>query len=328
MTGSPERGMIAEALERGVPLVREPFAELAERLGLTEAAVLGAARDMSASGLIRRFGAFFDHRRLGFRGYLFGADAGGEAGSGAVARICAMPSVTHAYRRLHALDFWFTALLRDERAARDICSHLRETAHPFVALETVTAVKLRPSFVGRGEDEPPGERIFKPFIPDERSMKIIRSLQGELELTSRPFDAAAGAVGVDAEDFPRRVHALSETGVLRRIGASFDHRRAGWASNSLCAAEIQPESAEEAAAFVARRPWLSHCYVRRLIDCEIIGGWPYNLYAMIHAPSDDLMARGEEVLRSELGAREFISLRTSAELKKTSFRMETGDFCC
>jgi DNA-binding Lrp family transcriptional regulator len=320
--------MIAEALEIGVPPVREPFAEVAARLGVTEAEILAAARDMTASGLIRRFGAFFDHSRVGYRGYLFGADTSGAAGAGAVARICANPSVTHAYMRRHTLNFWFTAIFRDEGGARDICSHLRRVALPFVALETIAAVKLRPSFAGRGEDAPPRESNFKPFVPDVTSMKIIRALQGELELASRPFDAAAASSGVDADDFPGRVSDLAEAGVLRRIGASFDHYRAGWTSNSLCAAAVSRENARDAAASVARWPWLSHCYLRNPIDCEIRGGWPYNLYAMIHASSDDVLARREDILRGELGAGEFVSLRTVAELKKTSFRMEMGDFCC
>ena len=68
MTGRAEFDAIAEALEQGIPLVPEPFAEIARRLGMPESTVLGAALEMMSSGLMRRFGAFFDYHRLGYRG--------------------------------------------------------------------------------------------------------------------------------------------------------------------------------------------------------------------------------------------------------------------
>jgi DNA-binding Lrp family transcriptional regulator len=181
--------------------------------------------------------------------------------------------------------------------------------------------KLRTKFVsgGSGETLPPAESAGEP--PDEFAMATVRGLQW-IGVERRPFDGAAKLSCADADEFMRRTRRLAETGVLRRIGASFDHYRAGWLSNSLCASDLS--GASGSAARIARRaarwPWVSHCYIRELYDCDIRGGWPYNLYMMIHAESDEILAERENILKGELG-RGLVSLRTTAEYKKIPFKI-------
>ena len=54
-------------LEAGLPLAARPYQVLAERIGASEAAVLGQVRDWSESGLFRRVGLVLKHRAMGFR---------------------------------------------------------------------------------------------------------------------------------------------------------------------------------------------------------------------------------------------------------------------
>ena len=250
-----------------------------------------------------------------------------------IERVCGMPSVTHAYGRQHELSFWFTALFRDGGGARDLCSLLRKFRCSFVALETVATIKLRPSFASRGASPeiPPDNCRTAPYVFDERMSCVARVLQDGVDLTGRPFDEAARISGMDADTFLSVAARLSDACILRRIGASFDHYRAGWTSNSLCAAglpESPDASAAETAMRVSRPAWASHCYLRRLYDCDICGIWPYNLYVMIHADSDETLRRREDFLRRELKDFSFASLRTTAEYKKTSFKMEWGSSIC
>jgi DNA-binding Lrp family transcriptional regulator len=321
---SRETRMIAEALEGGVPLVREPFAEISSRLGMSEDDVLGVARDMRASGFMRRFGAFFDYGRLGYRGFLFGADMTGPNGAEMIAEICAMPSVTHAYGRRHEIGFWFTALFDGESLSGGVCSRLRYFGCRFVALGAVGMIKLRPSFVSRGSDEVPlpVHCGVGRAPPGEPAIAAVRGLQRGIEIEKSPFAEAAGISGVDMDEFLCRARRLARGGILRRIGASFDHHRAGWASNSLCAFDLPGADGAitRIAGTVARWPWVSHCYLRELRDCDIRGGWPYNLYMMIHAESDEMLAERENMLRGELGCG-FVSLRTDVEYKKIPFKI-------
>ena len=57
-------------LQKGVPLVPRPFAELGATVGLTEEQVLQFVRDQFRDGVARRLGAVFDSRYLGYRSAL------------------------------------------------------------------------------------------------------------------------------------------------------------------------------------------------------------------------------------------------------------------
>lgn len=59
-------GLIRE-LQEDVPVIREPFSAIAERLGQPVDAVLAEATAWKASGIIRRFGASVRHHKIGFR---------------------------------------------------------------------------------------------------------------------------------------------------------------------------------------------------------------------------------------------------------------------
>ena len=53
-------------LQQDLPLCERPFAELAEKAGLTEEEVMSRVRGWLESGIIRRIGAFIVHRRAGY----------------------------------------------------------------------------------------------------------------------------------------------------------------------------------------------------------------------------------------------------------------------
>lgn len=57
---------IVRALQKGLPLVSRPFADMAEKLGISEEKLIDTIRDMVDRGLIRRFGAAVRHQDLGF----------------------------------------------------------------------------------------------------------------------------------------------------------------------------------------------------------------------------------------------------------------------
>jgi len=61
-----DRELIA-AIQGGLPLVARPYAEIATRLGLTEAAVIERLAGLQAAGLIKRMGVVVRHRALGYR---------------------------------------------------------------------------------------------------------------------------------------------------------------------------------------------------------------------------------------------------------------------
>jgi len=66
MTTAPKKIMVIRALQGDLPLVPEPYGELARAAGISEQEFLEAAREMKQDGTMRRLGAMLSHRKAGF----------------------------------------------------------------------------------------------------------------------------------------------------------------------------------------------------------------------------------------------------------------------
>ncbi|HOF04979.1 MAG TPA: AsnC family transcriptional regulator [Syntrophales bacterium] len=109
---------ILQILQDEFPLVPAPFRAVAERLGRDEAEVLERVRKMKEAGVIRRIGATFNPRALGFVSTLCAARVPVEKLASFTAVVNASPFVTHHYRRDHEYNLWFT-VIAPSAAARD-----------------------------------------------------------------------------------------------------------------------------------------------------------------------------------------------------------------
>ena len=101
-----DRAIIA-ATQEGLPLTATPYAEVAARVGSSEAEVIARLAAMSASGIVRRIGAVPNHYRLGLshNGMTVWDVADAEVDRlGAL--VGALDFVTHCYRRPRALPAW------------------------------------------------------------------------------------------------------------------------------------------------------------------------------------------------------------------------------
>ena len=123
---------------------------------------------------------------------------------------------------------------------------------------------------------------------------ILRALQYDFPLKERPFDVLAEKLGVDADLLWRRVQALLEQGVIRRLGASLDSQKLGF-SGTLAAVRVPSDRVDLAAETISRYPEVTHSYLR---DHE------FNIWFTIIAPD---AGRIETILR-EIGRK--LSLKT------------------
>ncbi len=91
---------LVRALQEGLPLVPEPYAEVAARLGASEEAVRERLVAMLADGRIRRIGVVPDHYALG---YVANGMAVWDVDDAQLAelgpRVGALDFVSHCYRR-------------------------------------------------------------------------------------------------------------------------------------------------------------------------------------------------------------------------------------
>ena len=142
-----DRGLI-NALQGDFPLVPEPYRQVAEALGLSEAEVLRRLDSLLERRVLTRFGPMFQIERAG-GAFVLAAMRVPEAGFERVAaQVNAFPEVAHNYRREHSLNMWFVlATATPQGIARTIAAIEAETGLPVFAFpkerEYFVEMKLR-----------------------------------------------------------------------------------------------------------------------------------------------------------------------------------------
>lgn len=106
MLDAIDRRLIA-ATQQGLPLVREPYRDLASRLGLDEAEIIARLKRLLDDGAIRRIGAIPNHYALGLTANGMSVwDVADELVAEVGARVGALDFVTHCYERPRHLPLW------------------------------------------------------------------------------------------------------------------------------------------------------------------------------------------------------------------------------
>ncbi len=118
---------------------------------------------------------------------------------------------------------------------------------------------------------------------DSLDRAILNEIQSHFPIVSRPYEEVGRRVGAPEGEVIRRVQAMYDAGVIRRIGSNFTSRKLGYTS-TLCAAKVPPHQIERFAEVVNRYPGVTHNYLRR---------HRYNVWFTLIAESE---ARLEEIL--------------------------------
>ncbi|MBM2831911.1 MAG: transcriptional regulator, AsnC family [Dehalococcoidia bacterium] len=314
-------GQLLNLMQVEFPLVVRPFEEMGRRLGMADGEALNRVKQMKAGGLIRRVGVVIDWRRLGFRSTLVALRLPEERLDAAASIISQHPGVTHNYGRQHHFNLWFTLTVppEDDPEVEAQILSARAGAEAAVILPSIRVFKITANFNmvdsgspilevagnGSAESAPP---LFH-LSSEDRA--VIRALNRELPLDETPFEAAAGQVGLTVERLLERARSLKEAKVVRRYGAVVHHVRAGFKSNALSCWKVPAGEIEAIGAKVASFPTVSHCYERKTG-----GGWYYNLFAMLHASTEDACRSAARDIASATGIADYLLLFTQHEYKK------------
>lgn len=314
------------ALQRGIPLCARPFEELSRELGCGEADLLACLARQRAVGMVRRFGAVFDTRRLGYRSALCAAAVSVEALDAAAAKLTPLAGVTHCYVReaTSALrpgvpNLWFTLsypadifpAMVDEVAARlgPYALHVLPATRRYkVDVVFGAATRAREEDVAEGDDLPP---------VTARDRAVIGALQGDTEARADFFAALAGRLGMKEWDLLSTLEIWRRKGRLKRIGLLLHHRNAGWSANGMCCWRVAGDTTAAGRALAARGE-VTHCYERPEAP-----NFPYNLFAMVHAraaaeANAQFASLSAEVNRVAGAAVPAVMLLSTREYKKTS----------
>jgi DNA-binding Lrp family transcriptional regulator len=122
-----DRAILNEIQSR-FPLAARPYAEIGKKVGATEAEVLARVRHMFEAGIIRRIGANFTSRKLGYTSTLCAARVPQECLEEFAARVNCYPGVTHNYLRKHRYNVWFTLIAESEARLHQILEEIKEAS--------------------------------------------------------------------------------------------------------------------------------------------------------------------------------------------------------
>ena len=120
--------------QQGLPMVEQPFAEIARRLGVYETTVLETFKRLQTEGVISRIGAVFRPNRLGAS--TLAAMAVPDEELEAVAEIVnGFDEVNHNYEREHRYNLWFVVAADDEQRLQEVLEEIeRSCGYPLLDL--------------------------------------------------------------------------------------------------------------------------------------------------------------------------------------------------
>ncbi|MDK2821239.1 MAG: siroheme decarboxylase [Clostridia bacterium] len=97
-------------IQEDFPLTKEPYAELGQRLELTENEVMERIAKLKKDGIIRRIGAFFNSRKIGYVSTLCAIKVPEESLEKVTNIVNSFSGVTHNYLREDEYNMWFTLI--------------------------------------------------------------------------------------------------------------------------------------------------------------------------------------------------------------------------
>ncbi|MFQ5887142.1 MAG: siroheme decarboxylase subunit beta [Candidatus Hydrothermarchaeales archaeon] len=147
---------------------------------------------------------------------------------------------------------------------------------------------------------------------DEKDKLILRELQDDIPLVSRPFNAVGEDLGIGEDEVIARVKKMLDKGIVRRFSASLRHRKLGIISNPLCIWKIPEDKVDEVGQKMASFKEVTHCYERPTAP----GRWDYNLYTMIHGYDKKDVERVAEKISEAVGIKDYELLFSTKEFKK------------
>lgn len=335
-------------IQSGFPIAPDPYGTLAEQLGFGRDEVEKALLDLREEGLVRRIGASFDSKRLGYSSTLCALAAPPERADEVAAIINAYPGVTHNYLRENRYNIWFTLITRSSEDRARILGQIVEQSgcDDLLDMPATKMYKIRVDF-GKGhgkkateakaEAKDAGEHVtgrFSAAVTDARAfdgddafdVALVRWAQDDVvfdadgTLVERPFEQGAALIArqigreVTEDEVIDRILELKALKVIRRFGAMVKHQKMGFAFNGMTVWNVDDDRLDEVGAAFAEKPYVSHCYTRLAKPT-----WPYKIYAMTHAQTQDELD-GYVAELADIARSEPLVLVSTKEYKKVSMR--------
>lgn len=305
-------------MQNAFPMTEKPFAGVAEKLNSTEEEVISLVQELKDEKIIRQTSAIFDTKRLGYKSSLVAFKVSEDQIDKAAELINAHPGVSHNYLRNHDYNIWFTmAVAPDSRFGLEetIAILQRQTgAEDAIVLPTLKMFKIsvKMDTTGkRAKKEKLKKLSHKEIELTPLHISVIKELQKDIEVTSEPFKNATEKLSLSYEEFFSIANELKDAGVMRRFATILNHRKAGFGANAMSVWAVPEDKGEEIGKEMAEFSAVSHCYLRPSYP-----NWPYNLFAMVHAKTQEECDALIEEMAQQSGLTEYGKLYSTVEFKK------------
>ena len=320
---------ILSVIQTDFPITARPFDTLAQTIGSNGQNVIGRVQRMFADRIVRRLGAIFDSKSLGYFSSLNAVHVDPQKLDEVAAIISELTGVTHNYRREHHYNLWFTLIAESAQRYQEIIEDLqaRTGIEKIFVLPAMKVYKIRVNFqVGPADPQTsaplaalnqsglgPASRPSEPVKLSEDQKALVRLLQESIPLVDEPFAAIGGQIGWPAEQVIKQIDNWRANGVIRRFGVVVIHQRLGFSANGMAVFRIRDDQIDRLGEQLAKRPEISHCYHRPPLE-----GFDFTLYAMVHGQSESQVHSIVADILCEIGPHEHAVLFSTAEYKKTS----------
>lgn len=323
---------ILNVIQTRFPLVEKPFEAVGGEIGIPESEVIERVAEMKSKNVVRQISAIFDTRRLGYKTTLVAMRLPADELDAAAQVINEHPGVSHNYARNGHFNLWFTlAVPPYEDLAESVEAMAQRTnAESYRLMPTIKFFKIGVNF-DMVKEEGAAKKYYSPDGYDRsgavaedwnRAMpvsdfeiEVIRELQEDVPLVSRPFSPMSERLGISLQEMFDIADSFQERGLMRRFSAVLHHRRAGFRSNAMAVWKVPSERAIEVGNIMAQSRWVTHCYERPTFP-----DWPYTHFTMIHATSQDTCEDVAAELSEATGIDDYMLLYSTREYKKTRVR--------
>jgi len=305
-------------IQTDFPLVKEPFKKLAKDLNTDENNIIDIIKKNKENKIIRQTSAIFDTKRLGYKSSLVAFKVDENNIDKAVEVINAHPGVSHNYLRDNEFNIWFTlAVAPDSKIDLEQTVEILKNnaqAKEALILPTLKMFKISVKMDTTGKaskKEKVKKRVFKELELTPKHIAVIKELQKDIDIVNEPFKKAIEYLNISYDEFFKVTNELKDTGVMRRFASILNHRKAGFGANAMSVWEIPQEKAEEIGKELASFSAVSHCYLRPSFP-----NWKYNVFAMVHAKTQDECNALIEEMAKDIGISNYSKLYSTKEFKK------------
>ena len=284
----PRLARLLNEFQRGIPLVREPYAAIARELSTDEGWVRATLARWQREGVVSRVGAVFRPGSIGVS-TLAAMAVPREDLARVAALVSARPEVNHNYEREHRFNLWFVAAAADTTTlGAALAAIQREAGYAPIALPLVADYWIDLGFDLSGtaakcaSRAPRRARGAPPLTLSDVDRRLIAALDDGLPLVPAPYAAIADAAGVSEAYVQVRLADWLNRGVVKRLGVIVRHRQLGYVANAMCVWDV-PDAADAGMAdalgeALARESGVTLCYRRE----RSLPDWQYNFFCMLH----------------------------------------------